>query len=930
MIDFKQTEKEILEFWEKNNIYQKVKEKNKDGEKFYFLQGPPYTSGKLHIGHAWNNSLKDMILRYKRMRGLNVWDRGGYDMHGLPTEHKVQQKLKLKTKEDIEKYGIDKFVKECMDFSIEHANYMNEDLWKLGVWLDHENAYKPITKDFISGEWKFFKEADKQGRLYKGKKVMHWDAVTETALAKHELEYETIRDTSVFLKFKKKDSEDEYFLIWTTTPWTIPFNLAIMANPDVDYVKLRVKDETWIMAKDLVEQFMSALLDEKFEIVEEMKGKDLEGQEYEHIFYDELKEVYDELKKESPKVHTVILSKEYVDTSAGTGLVHCAPGCGPEDQEAAAKYGIEAFNTLNEKGEFENLGKFTGWLAKEDDKKFIAEFDKKGVLIAKTQVEHEYPHSWRSRKPVIFRTTEQWFLKIEDLADELVEMNKEVHWVPEKTRANYDNWTKNLKDNSVARQRYWGCPIPIWVNENNGEDYMVIGSADELENLSGKKFDDLNLHRPWIDEIIIEKDGKRYRRIPDVADVWIDSGTTSWNCLYNDEKLIKEYFPADLILEATEQTRLWYSLLQICSAIVYGKGCYKNVFSHGMILDFQGVKMSKSLGNVISPYEVVDKFSADIFRYYICQINAGENINFSWEDIKVKQRNLIVLENIANYIIDLEKQNLPKEQNEIEEKWILSRYHNTLKRVTNLFEEYNLDSTIGEIENLFLSLSRDYIKFVRDKSNSAVFGTLREVYLGILKMFSTVCPFVSEYLWRKMGNEESIHLSLWPKADESKIDEDLEKQFDLAIKIIEAGLSERDRQKVGLKWPLAKARVKTNPGFDKGLNEIIKRQLNVKDVEISEGELNVELDLELTPELEAEGFAREISRRVQAERKNRGLQKTDSIKLEIAVGKRLQEMLEPLRDMIKQRTGSESVDFVTGSDDYVSFKVKEEEVRIKF
>jgi len=804
--------------------------------------------------------------------------------------------------------------------------------------MDHKGAYKPVEKEFIDGEWAFFKKAWSQGRLYKGKKVMHWDAETETSLAKHELDYKTLKDDSVFLKFKKKGTKNEYFVIWTTTPWTIPFNLAIMVNPDLDYVKAKVNGEIWIVAKDLADVFISDLLGKKVEILEEFKGSKLEGEEYEHIFYDDLKDIYDELKKKQKKVHTIILSKEYVDTSSGTGLVHCAPGSGPEDQEAAAKYGIETFNTLNERGEFENLGKFTGLVARKDDSKFIEEFEKRGALITKTKVDHEYPHSWRSHKPVIFRTTDQWFLKIEDLVPKLLDMNKKVKWVPKKSGESYEKWTENLKDNSVTRQRFWGCPIPIWINTENQEDIIVIGGVKEFEKLTGKKFTDLGLHKPWIDKIIIRKGKKEYKRIADVADVWIDSGTTSWNCLYNDSGLIKKYFPADLVLEGTEHTRLWFSLLQICSSIMFGKSSFNNVFAHGMILDYQGTKMSKSLGNIISPYEVIDKYSVDIFRNYICQITAGENINFSWEDIKVKQRNLILLDNIANYILDLEKQKPKKGKAGIEERWMISKYHSTLKRVSELFEEYRLDETIGEIESLYMQLSRDYIKFVRGKAgeNSVVLGTLKEVYIGILKMFCTICPFLTENIWQKMNQKEkSIHFCEWPKFNAKKIDKKLETEFDVALQVIEKGLAERDKAGIGLKWPLAKATYNAHGTISNEVENIIAGQINVKKLvrkNIKELiNIKVELDTKLTPELEAEGFAREISRRIQAERKKKGLQKSDSIDLKLTVGSELNKRLKKHINFIKQRTGSKSVIFVDRKvNDFIIFKVKNEEIGINF
>jgi len=939
MLDFKKIEEEIRKFWEKNKIYEKLKKRNAKGKPFYFLQGPPYTSGRLHIGHAWNNALKDIIMRYKRMQGLDVWDRAGYDMHGLPTENKVQKDLGFKYKEEILKYGMDKFVKACMDFSIEYAGIMSKDLWKLGVWMDYDNAYMPVKKEYIEGEWALFKKAWEQKRLYKGLKIMHWDAESETALAKHELEYKTVKDTSIFLKFKKKEGKNEYFVIWTTTPWTIPFNLAIMVNPDVDYVKVEVDGEFWTIAAPLAGVFLSGLWDKKYKVVEKFKGKDLEGEEYVHPFYDEMKDIFDDLKKKWKNVHTIVLNKEYVDTTAGSGLVHCAPGCGPEDFEVGREYAIGIFNTLNERGELENAGKFSGWKAKDDDDKFIEELEKKGALIKKTEVEHEYPHSWRSHKPVVFRPTEQWFLKIEDLVPKLLKFNKKVKWIPDRIRNSYDKWTENLRDNSVTRQRFWGCPAPIWTCECGHVE--VVGDEKELSKKAGKNLGKLDLHRPWVDKVKLNcpKCKKKMLRIEDVIDVWIDSGTASWNCLYSDPKLIKKYFPADLILEATEQTRLWFNMLQICSSIMYDKSSYENVFVHGMILDYEGVKMSKSLGNIISPYEVIDKYSADILRYYICEVTAGENINFNWEDIKVKQRNLIILDNIANFIIGLGSQKLKKDKIGLEEKWILSRYYSTLKRVSNLFENYRIDETITEIEKLFIGLSRDYIKLVRDKGNSAVvLGTVKEIYLGILKMFSTICPFVSEHLWQKMGQkEESVHLCKWPSWTKGtkRINQVLEKQFEDVFVVIEKGLAARDKAQIGLRWPLAKATVKGGVLSDRKLIEIIKRQLNVKEVEFKKAKrqgVEIELDTKMTPELEAEGFARETARKVQAERKKAGLKKGNLIDLKLYVDSGLKDMLEKHIEFLKERTNSKKIDFTVDKTPkgVVESKIKGKKIGVKF
>jgi len=945
MYDFKKIEEEMLEFWKKKKIYQKAVSKNKKGKEFYFLQGPPYTSGRLHIGHAWNNSLKDIAMRYFRFKGMNVWDRAGYDMHGLPTANKVQKEFKLKDKESIIEFGVDKFVKRCQEFSLENSKLMNKDLKRLGIWMDFENAYLPVKNEFMSSEWLLIKKAHEQGRLYKGKKIMHWCGECETSLAKHELEYENVKDNSIFLKFKVEDKE-EYLVIWTTTPWTIPYNLAVMVNPKIDYVKAEVETEKgkekWIVAKALAGAFIAGVMGYKFKVLEEFKGKALDGVRYVHPFYSELKEVYDALRKKSDRVHSVILSKEYVDTSAGSGLVHSAPGCGPEDYEACKKYGIDAFNNVNEQGIFENMTKFSGLKAKKDDAKFIEMLKENGSLLKQVPVEHEYAHCWRCHKPVIFRTTEQWFLKTEDLVKKILDYNKKINWVPKKVKNSYEAWISNLKDNGITRQRFWGTPAPIWECECG--ETIVIGSQEELEKKSKTQLPK-NLHKPWIDEVLIKcpKCKKDIKRVPDILDVWIDSGTVSWNCLDypKEKKYFEEFFPADLILEASEQARLWFSMLQLCSTIVFGKSCYKGVFGHGMILDFQGTKMSKSLGNIISPYEVIDKYSSEILRYYICQTKAGENINFNWEDVKQKQRNLIVLLNTANYLIQLKSDKTKK--GGVEEKYVLSLLNSSIEKTTELFETYNFDKTITEIEKLFLDISRKYIKLTRDKENEIVYSILKDSYVKTLKMFSTICPLFCEYLWQrlkkeKIVKEDSVHLSSWPKVDKKKINKKLELDFEDLLKIVEVGLAQRDKVQIGLKWPLAKAIILGGDfKLNKEMQEIIKSQLNVKDLEFKESKANekdisVELDTKMNPELEAEGYARNIIRGIQAFRKKLGLTPNQEVKTILVVDKKLKEMLDKHKNTVADKTNSKDLDVVTESKETFKnandFKVKDKKIVI--
>jgi len=845
-------EREILEFWQKKKIYEKQKAKGKKGKKFYFLQGPPYTSGKFHIGHLWNYSLKDPVLRYRRMRGFDVWDRGGWDMHGLPTSRKVMAKLGLKSKEDIEKFGVDKFVKECEKFSIEKMKEMEKDLIRWGVWLDHKNAYMPIKPEFIEGVWWLIKKAWERGFLYEGEKVMHWCPETETVAAKHELEYKEVVDDSIYLKFKVKAEDNTYLIIWTTTPWTIPFNLAVMVHPNFVYVKAKVNNEIWIVAKELCEKFFE-LVKEDYEIVEEIKGKQLEGLKYEHFLESDVPALKEMNKYKN--AFSVVLSDKYVDLEAGTGLVHCAPGCGPEDQEVGKEYGLPPFNLLDTRGYFpKEMGVFEGWRARYDDKKFIDFFKKKGVLIAKTKIKHDYPFHERSKAPVIFRVTKQWFFAIEKVKHILKEWNKQVNWVPRWAgESTFENWIENLKDIGISRQRYWGTPLPIWRCDSCNQ-ILVIGSIDEL-----KKYAKVpkNLHKPWIDDVEFKckncKKGKM-KRIPDIGDVWIDAGCTSWIDLYypKTDKYFKKYWPADFIAEGKEQIRGWFNLLFDTAAISVGELPFLNCYMHGWINDAQGRKMSKSLGNVIDPYEVIDKYGVDAVRYYLMGgAQPGVDLNYNFKDLNVKFRNLGILWNIGNFLIDFVETNnikLPKNPSvDLEERFILSKTNRTIKEVTKAFDNYFLNEIPNKIEELYLELSRTYIKFVRDKSalgtkeqKEAIAYTIFESLMAILKMLAPVTPFITEKIYQKLKKtfklkEESIHLFDWPGFDENLIDDKIENAFGLADEIITAVLSIRDRKKIGVRWPLSQLLVVVNQENAEFVNltkDIILRQCNVKELKI--------------------------------------------------------------------------------------------------
>jgi isoleucyl-tRNA synthetase len=1008
--DPKAVEPAVLAFWTRNKIYQKAKEQVASKKSYYFLDGPPYTSGKVHIGTSWNKALKDMVLRYKRMAGFDVWDRAGYDMHGLPTENKVKKKFGLQFSQDIEQFGVAKFNDECEKFAVEMMGVMNQTFKRLGVWMDFDNAYQPITREFISGEWFLIKKAHEQKRLYEALRTMPWCAHCQTSLAKHDLEYATVTDTSIFVKFPVKGKKNEFLIIWTTTPWTIPLNLAVMVNPELDYVRAKVDNETWILAKALANVVVTAVAEKQIKILEEFKGETLECLEYTHPFSDVIPE-YKELKKDAKKLHTVILSEEYVDTSAGSGLVHCAPGCGPEDYEVGHRNGLPAWNFVDERGKFPaHLKEFGGLTAKKDDDKFIEALKKRGALIATTKVEHEYAHCQRCHNPIIFRTTKQWFFKVEDLKDKLIESNKRIAWVPDAGFNAFESWLKNLRDNSITRQNFWGTPVPIW-KCTKCDSFDVYGSLDELEHATKTKV--TKFHKPWIDELKYKCScGAMKHRIPDVLDVWVDAGTTAWNCLDYPKRddLFKKLYPADFILEGKDQIRGWFNMLHIASMIAFGKPAFKAVYMHGFIDDALGRKMSKSLGNQIEPEEVIKDWGSDALRYY--QIGAaqpGLDQLYNFEDIKLKYKNLLVLWNVHNYLIDLAKVlGVTKVEKHLEnldtpERYILSKLNTTIKNATHAFDTYHLNEVPWLIEDLYLELSRTYIQLVRDKvatgtdeEKLVVFNTLYHVLMDTLLLMSPITPFFTEQMYQNLKQafnlkEESVHLVHWPSFDEKQIDSTLERHFRIAGNVMQAALFAREKIKLGVRWPVKGVIVVTTASEVKDavkqLADVIKTQTNVKEIHVQESlpevkeevrihtgvigkdfkqhapaiikELQsidlhkayldvkssgkhdvkhaagvasltaqhfqitravpshlvevpftngiVYLDQEPSDELEAEGYAREVTRRIQEARKKAGLEKKDVIDLHIEAQPTLQEMLVKWKDSIKEKVNAKNI-----------------------
>ncbi|MDD9953138.1 MAG: isoleucine--tRNA ligase [Candidatus Woesearchaeota archaeon] len=991
--NFQETQDTVKQFWEKNKIREKVKAKGKGKEQFYFLDGPPYTSGKVHIGTAWNKSLKDEIIRYKRMRGFDVWDRAGYDMHGLPIEHKVQEKHGIKHKDDIPGFGIAKFIEECRKFSVDNMKSMNKDFEDLGVWMDFENAYMPITEQSIESIWWLIKKVHEQGRLYKGKRPMTWCPTCASALAKHELEYEDITDTSIYVKFPLANDPKQFLVIWTTTPWTIPFNQFIMVNPDEEYVKAQVNDEVWIVAKELADHVIKDVAEQDYTINETVKGNALKGTQYTHIYH-ELLPQYQAMKDDNKKMFTVIPSAEYVDLSAGSGLVHAASGTGVgADYEVAHANGISSWSELDDNGHFEQtMGPFAGMRAKFQDEQLVEKYTEDGHLAGIEKYKHDYPHCWRCHNKAIFKTTEQWFFKVEDLKEKMLAENKKISWVPQAGFNAFDSWLSNLRDNSITKQRFWGTPLPVW-HCDSCEEYDVLATRKEIEEKSGVKPRDL--HKPWIDEATYScACGGTKTRIPDVMDVWIDPGCASWYGLEypTEEQRFKALFPADFILEGIDQYRGWFNVLMVCSMLAFGKRSFNACYVHGFVNDTHGRKMSKSQGNYILPQEVTEKYGADATRYYmIGAANPAIDMKYNFEDLETKFKHLLVFWNMHKYILDLG----PGKTSEpgFEEQYILSRMHSTIKTATEAMDNYKLNELPGIVEQFLLDLSRTYIQLVREKTDKElVAATLATTYKAGLLLFAPVAPFFTEHVYQQLKEplgweEESIHLCGWPTFDQKSINEQLEQDVALAKDTIAAILEARDRARLGVRWPVQTVHITCSTEQEQAITrmqDLINVQTNVKELSFEhvqpnydikpnakalgkefgektgdviglikkhtaditkmlneEGEsisidgitltqqhlnitieapepytlgtganMTVYLDTTRTEALDQEGFAREVTRRIQQLRKKAGLVKADRITLEVVASEAIKTAITTHKADIMEKTGVTKLTFV--------------------
>ncbi|MBS3055233.1 MAG: isoleucine--tRNA ligase [Candidatus Aenigmarchaeota archaeon] len=923
-----ESEEQILDFWKKKKIYEKAVEKRKNAKKFYFLDGPPYATGYIHMGTAMNKILKDFYIRFFRMYGFKAWNQPGYDTHGVPIENKVEQKLGFKEKQDIEKFGIDKFIEECRNYTTQFLDVMNNQFANLGVWMDWKHPYLTLSNEYIEGAWFTFKQGYEKGLLYKGTYSVHVCPHCETAVAYNEIEYTQVTDPSIFVKFKLKKKQNEYFVIWTTTPWTLASNTGIMVKPDAEYARVQVGDEIFIIAKQLLDSVMTKVKIKDFTILETMKGKELKDLEYESP----LRDIFPFIKK-LKNAHRIVLSDKYVTLEDGSGLVHTAPGHGQEDYKVGVENDLPIVNPLGFDGKYnKESGKYSGMFVKTADKLIIEDLRNLGALLSEEKVEHDYPLCWRCSSPLLMMAVPQWFFKVTEIRERLLSENKKINWVPAWAGQRFQNWLESLGDWPISRQRYWGIPLPIWICKKCNE-VKVIGSTKELPKIPK------DLHKPYIDEIVFKCKVCRdeMRRVPDVLDVWFDAGVASWASLGypSDKKLFDKMWPADFILEGPDQIRGWWNSLMITSIMTFGIKPFLNVLFHGFVLDAHGIKMSKSKGNTVEPEEVIKKYGRDVLRFYFLLGAPWDDYFFKWEDIADISKSFVVIRNVFNFVSTYVSGSGSPKNLRIEDKWILSKLNTLVRNTTEYNKTFQGHKSAKELKEFILNdFSRWYVKLIRDrvwptysgKDKKAAFFTLVKVTETLIRLLAPFTPFMSEEIYqsvlKKTLKVESVHLLDWPVPDKKMINQKLEEDMEVVKKIVEACQTVRQTAGIKLRWPIKEVLVQTSnkkmKEAVKNLKSVLMTMCNSKDVRtsVARGDEYIEAPMDfgkvfiqkqLDSKLMQEALYRELSREIQSLRKKHGFIIKQSIKLTLKSDDMTNKLLKTFIINLKKEVGAKEV-----------------------
>ena len=852
-------EKDILEKFKKEDILNKTIENRKGCENFVFYDGPATANGMPGVHHMLAKLLKDTFCKYKTMQGYRVVRKVGWDTHGLPVELGVEKKLGFSNKNDIEKYGIKEFNEKCRESVWENEAAFRDLTEEMGQFIDLKHPYVTYDNNYIETEWWILKKFFDEGLIYEGYKILPYCPRCGTGLASHEVAqgYKDVQVNTVTVPFKLKN-EDAYFLVWTTTPWTLLANVAICVNPNEEYIKVNSKGYKFIVAKKLADK----VLGEGYEVLETYKGTDLEYTEYEQLlpFINVNKKAF------------FVVCDTYVTMEDGTGLVHIAPAFGQDDYEVGRKYDLPVINPVAEDGTYKE-GPWASRFVMDKDLeieiiKYLKENDK---LFKKEKLNHNYPHCWRCQTPLLYYSKPSLYIETTKFKDKVIKNNKKINWYPSYVgEKRFGNWLENMNDWAISRNRYWGCPIPLW--KCSCGHMEMIGSREELINKSIEKIDEsIELHRPYVDDIHIKcpNCGKIMNRIPEVMDCWFDSGSmpfAQYHYPFENKELWEEQFPADFISEGIDQTRGWFYVLLIISTFVTGKSPFKNVLVNDLLLDKYGQKMHKSRGNAINPFEIINEYGADTIRWYMPYVSpVWTPIKFDVEGLKeVYSKFFNTLKNTYNFFalyantdeLDPREFNVPYENREEIDKWILSKYNKLIKSCTDAYNSYDLTKVVRSVTD-FVSedLSNWYIRRNRrrfwaselDDNKKAVYNTTYEVLEGLCKLIAPIVPFVSEEIYTNLTNEQSVHLQDFPVYDETKINEVIEEKMDLVRELISLGRNAREEAKIKVRQPISEIILDgKNKAVINDLVDLIKEELNVKNVIFTQ-DLNEYISYDIKP-----------------------------------------------------------------------------------
>ena len=887
-VNFVENEKEIKKFWDDEKIFEKSIDSRAKGEPYVFYDGPPTANGKPHIGHVLTRVIKDMIPRYRTMKGYMVPRKAGWDTHGLPVELEVEKMLGLDGKEQIEKYGLEPFIDHCKE-SVWKYKGMWEDFSKtVGFWADMDNPYVTYDNNFIESEWWALKKIYEKGLLYKGFKIVPYCPRCGTPLSSHEVAqgYKAVKERSAVVRFKKAD-EDAYFLAWTTTPWTLPSNTALCVNPDETYCKVKAADGyTYYLAEALADKVLSKLSDGEapaYEVLERFKGKDLEYSKYEPLF-DFVQPIADKQKKDA----FFVMCDSYVTMTDGTGIVHCAPAFGEDDARVGRNYDLPFIQLVDSKGELTAETPYAGKFVKDADPLVLKDLDEKGLLFDAPKFEHDYPFCWRCDTPLIYYARESWFIKMTDVKDDLIRNNDTINWIPESIgKGRFGDWLKNVQDWGISRNRYWGTPLNIWQCECGHQH--SIGSIAELKEMSDNCPDDIELHRPYIDAVTIKCPhcGKEMHRVPEVIDCWFDSGSMPFaqhHYPFENKELFESQFPADFISEAVDQTRGWFYSLLALSTLIFNKAPYKNVIVLGHVQDENGQKMSKSKGNAVDPMEALNTYGADAIRWYFYTNSAPWLPNrFHGKAVIEGQRKFmgtlwntyafyVLYANIDNF--DPTKYSFSDCKLTVMDKWLISKLNSMVKAVDENLNNYKIPEAAKALQNFVDEMSNWYVRRNRERywvqsmteDKITAYMVLYKALVTTAKAAAPMIPFMAESIYQNLVRSvdkaapESIHLCDFPKFDSSAIDEKLEQDMETVLEIVVLGRAARNGAVLKNRQPLNRMFINSSKKLDGYFTDIIKDELNIKNVEFTD-EVDGFVNYTFKPQLKTVGpkFGRQLN-----------------------------------------------------------------------